>query len=137
MVLVTGSRLLQDYRPVWAALDARYNFCLVRGYRMVVRHGACESGADKHASDWCANMGALVDEERHPADWRNCVPECNHAPRFRWDGQMYCPAAGNYRNDRMVRLGANECLAFPRGKSTGTRDCMTRAIEERIPVLEL
>ena len=36
----------------------------------------------------------------------------------------------------MVDLGADVCLAFPLGESRGTRDCMRRASEAGIPVID-
>lgn len=55
--------------------------------------------------------------EAHPADWRSC-------------GR----AAGLIRNQRMVDLGADLCLAFPLGESRGTWDCVARARKAGIEV---
>lgn len=59
-----------------------------------------------------------ITEESHPADWEN-------------DGR----GAGFIRNQRMVDLGADVCLAFVEGASRGTRDCMKRAGQAGIPLV--
>lgn len=42
------------------------------------------------------------------------------------------PAAGPRRNEHMVRLGANVCLAFPAPDSRGTWDCARKAADAGI-----
>jgi len=49
-----------------------------------------------------------------------------------WDRQGN--AAGPMRNKRMADLGAVLCLAFPKGESRGTWDCIKRANRAGIPV---
>lgn len=56
--------------------------------------------------------------------------------RSRRGGGDYCPKAGPRRNQHMVDLGANMCVALPLGPSGGTRDCMRRAEAAHIPVLD-
>lgn len=116
-ILVTGSRVWPDRQAVWEALNQH-----AQGPTTVV-HGRCPSGADYWASLWVATMRTLRTghrEDPHPADW-----------------QRYGTAAGMIRNQQMVNLGAAVCLAFPYGKSPGTRDCMHRAKLSGIQVINL
>jgi predicted Rossmann-fold nucleotide-binding protein len=46
--------------------------------------------------------------------------------------ERYGKAAGPVRNQEMVNLGADLCIAFPGGK--GTRDCVQRCLAAGIPV---
>ncbi|SHL47019.1 Protein of unknown function [Pseudonocardia thermophila] len=78
-------------------------------------HGAAR-GVDTIAARWWARQGWPVDP--HPADWRR-----------------YGPSAGHRRNASMVALGADLCLAFPRGRSPGTRGCIELARRAGIPVI--
>lgn len=89
------------------------------GYTVV--HGDAP-GADTMAA-WAAEK--LRDEkkidieiEAYPADWAK-----------------YGNAAGPVRNAEMVSLGADVCLAFHRGNSTGTANCMKLAEAAGIHVL--
>lgn len=96
-----------------------------------------ETGADAIAKAWTeSHRGPTLDLEEHRANWGECRPSCYHKPRWR-DGEWYCPAAGPYRNQEMVDAGADICLGFPLGESHGTRDCMGRAREANIPVVDL
>lgn len=88
----------------------------------VVVHGAAR-GADSFASEWIKAMRAysnsdLFVEERHYAHWDH-----------------YGKVAGLLRNQEMVDLGAEVCLAFSRGNSRGTADCIRRAQKAGIPVI--
>lgn len=96
---IVGSALAEAIAPIAHAIPQR---CIV------VVHGACPTGADRHADDWASWMhhrGRPIDVERHPADWR---PN-GHLDR----------AAGFRRNAEMVRLGADVALAFIRNGSRG------------------
>ena len=68
------------------------------------------------ADDWAVAHG--LEPERHPADWKR-----------------YGRAAGPIRNQEMVNLGADVCLAFPREGSRGTKNCMEAARKAGIPTL--
>lgn len=114
-ILLTGSRHWTDEGLLWDVLS---EYRPERGglmHTVILVHGNAP-GADRLASLlWCANDGW---EESHPADWTR-----------------YGKAAGPLRNQQMVDLGADLCLAFPLGVSTGTRDCMRRATKAGIPVI--
>lgn len=126
-ILVTGSRdwadswalhtTLRDYLVGLAQWDCEYD---MPKWPLTIIHGDCKTGLDFIASEWCIN--SLVRYEPHPvtrADWDA------------WGG-----AAGPMRNQRMVGLGADVCLAFPLGKSNGTRGTMRMASKAGIPVVE-
>lgn len=113
-VLVTGSRNYADKACVFGALDGAYEPGLT------VVHGGAR-GADTLAGEWVQRMrtrGYPVVEEVHPADW-----------------DKHGKPAGCIRNQEMVNLGADACLAFPLGESRGTRHCMKAAEKAGIPVI--
>jgi hypothetical protein len=111
-VLVTGSRDWDDRDAIDLALYGAY---VELGSGTVLVSGACPTGADAIAEELWALRGLPV--ERHPADWK------------RWG-----KAAGSLRNQEMVDLGADVCLAFPLPDSRGTRHCMKAAERAGIPV---
>jgi hypothetical protein len=127
-ILVTGSREWTDVgfveKRLTAAAAGHGRFLLVQGDN--------PEGVDAIAKAWAVRVG--YPHEDVPADWgRECTAACYHQPRYRSSGERYCPAAGNLRNQEMVDRGADECLAFPKGKSRGTRDCIKRAEAAGIP----
>jgi hypothetical protein len=106
-VLVTGSRDWTDRGAVYRALhhhvvdqhwekgyDSKGIFVnWVKPDDFVLVHGACPTGADAIADDWCIGWHFVA--ERHPADW-----------------QQHGKRAGFLRNKHMVDLGVDLCLAF-------------------------
>lgn len=84
-------------------------------HQTVVVHGACPTGADKHAADYCERHH--IKTEPYPADWK-----------------ALGKGAGPARNQLMAEAGAHLCLAFWDGVSRGTLDMITRAIRYGIPV---
>ncbi|MEU8040919.1 SLOG family protein [Streptosporangium sp. NPDC049078] len=124
-LLETGSRNHTGKTLIWDTLDKR----LAAHPDMIVVHGACYPDEDEHgnrpdvSADWLTHLWCLarqVPDEPHPADW----------PTYR-------RAAGPIRNGEMVAAGADECVAFPEGASTGTRDCMRQAAAAGIDVVEV
>lgn len=103
-VLVTGSRDWGDDYLIWMHL----NHLGIGPFVLV--HGACPTGADKHADEWAKCMSNPV--ERHPADW-----------------QRFGKAAGFRRNAEMVALGADLCLAYIKDGSRGAS--MTADLAEK------
>lgn len=83
---------------------------------IVISGGA--RGADALAHEVAEQLG--METEVHVAEW------------YRYGRQ-----AGPIRNDHMVSLGADVCLAFPLGRSVGTRHCMAAAEAAGIPVTNL
>lgn len=110
-ILVTGSRAWTDYDVIRDAIEKA---AADLGGDAVVVHGNAQ-GADRLA-DRAARALGLRTEPR--------------SARWRTEGR----AAGPLRNQRMVDLGADVCLAFPLGESRGTRDAITRAEAAGIPV---
>lgn len=141
-VIVTGSRDLPD-GPVGRRL-MHLLADVPLGARLVIVHGACPTGADEEAArfgGWAKQAGAEeigmeVEVEPHPADWDGpCTSRCRPNHRRPWrDGATYCPAAGARRNREMADLGADLCLAFPLGRSPGTRDMIRKAKAAGVPV---
>lgn len=119
VVLLTGSRDWASEAAVWAALDNVVDEH--PGRTLVVRHGACSTGADAHCAAWCgraASAGRAVTEEPFPADW-----------------SLHGRRAGPIRNWAMVQAGADLVLAFVSpGPSRGTRGTVALACRVGIPV---
>jgi hypothetical protein len=113
-VLITGSR-------EWAGPEA---WVVMEGLLAqlpkdaVVVHGAAR-GADSMADTAASNLG--LKRERHPIS--------------RSDWAILGTSAGPARNQEMVNLGADVCLAFPTESSRGTWDCVRRAEAAGIPVV--
>lgn len=126
-ILVTGSRYWRDTEAIRIALAEVWHpdAVLVNGYA---------KGADTLAYSCWRGWGGQT--EAYPADWHGpCRAECQPGHRRPSSAaRSICPAAGNYRNQRMVDLGADLCLAFPLPDSRGTRDCIRRAEAAGIPV---
>lgn len=134
-VLITGSREVTDddeaavEKALLDAVDSR------PGPHTLVHGGA--KGADTIAARVAYRLGWTV--ERHRADWAaECRTECDHGGRRpnKYGPGTMCPAQGNYRNAKMVDLGADVCVAvFKRGAANkGTSDCKSRAVSADIDV---
>lgn len=139
VAIVTGSRQASvELRAlVHRDLDTLFLRLRATGRRLVVRHGACPTGADHYASEWVRlHQDHGVTEDPHPADWTGpCHRECGRRHRRQSSsGRSRCPAAGPRRNRGMVALGADVVLAFPVGASRGTRGCMRLAEESGLTV---
>lgn len=114
-ILITGSRTLResDYATV---RDAIAKAAADLQPPVVVVHGNA-LGADRLADRASRALGLKV--EPHSARWRT-------------EGR----AAGPLRNQRMVDLGADICIAFIAvgRENVGTKDCWRRADRAGIPV---
>lgn len=124
---VTGGRDYDSWHSVVHALRQMPE-------NAVLVHGAA-SGADRLCAEWWDMQGRTA--EPHPADWTApCRPTCkNGHRRTRPDGSDYCPAEGNYRNQRMVDSGLDLLIAFPGGR--GTADMVGRCKVAGVRVLEM
>lgn len=107
-VLITGSRFWTNRDVVWQALCDHVPI----GTTLV--HGGAK-GADIVAAGLWAPYGPV---ECHPADW------AAHGRR-----------AGFLRNQLMVSLGADLCLAFIKDASRGATMCAGLAEKAGIPVV--
>lgn len=144
-ILVTGSRQWSQSRFLWEKLDHCLDTALIAGGSLTLVHGACRSGADAMADSWGRRYGVnpanRLNIERHPADWtgpcrkecqvhhrrlcncKQCRGEISTAAPTHPKGTTLCPAAGFYRNEDMVRLGADFVLAFIADESKGATHC--------------
>jgi YspA, cpYpsA-related SLOG family len=109
-ILITGSRDWTDAETIRAAIRQ----AALRQPDAIVVHGAAR-GADLLASAAARALG--LREERHPAQW-----------------QKLGKVAGPVRNQEMVRLGADVCLAFIKDGSRGASHCAALAEKAGIPV---
>lgn len=114
-ILVTGSRDWESHSVIAESLASVVVDAIYHDKEPVVVHGDCPTGADAIVQTICE--AAEIRTERHPADWNK-----------------HGRAAGPIRNQEMVDLGANVCLAFPHHGSRGTNDCIRRAEGADIPV---
>lgn len=132
-VLITGSRNWTDEQTIHNKLNTL--LASTPGSEpFILVHGHCPTGADAIADKWGQQLPREVTVERHPANWdRPCDNNCYHHPRTK-NGKPYCPMAGHLRNQEMVDLGADLCLAFPLPGSRGTKDCIRRAKKANIPI---
>lgn len=133
-VLITASRHWADPDQVWRVLDEYLTATIQHDGALLVIHGDCPTGGDRHAREWASARMPLykgLGERRIPAQWA-------------WHGKR----AGFIRNQVMVDLMPDVCLAFTRpcadpkcadrGRhiSHGTADTMMRCNLARIPVRE-
>jgi len=111
-VIVTGGRNYQNYQVVedilWM-IDPHDPLLLV-----IIQGG--QTGADSLAKTWAEENAFQY--ETFKADW-----------------DKHGKAAGPIRNQEMIDVGADLVIAFPGGK--GTADCMRRAKEAKIPILQV
>jgi hypothetical protein len=115
-ILVTGSRAWENEGLVHLALGQLAFAGSHANSEVVIVHGDCPTGADAMAKAWAIQNN--ITQEAHPANWAK-----------------YGRSAGPIRNKKMVKLGADVCVAFPLGQSRGTRHCMAKALEANIRVL--
>lgn len=133
-VLVTGPRQWADTITLCAALDDVLAQ-VPEDEQLVVVHGGAQ-GADSIAGLWTL---------RYPNDV--AVEEVHAVTNEMWRAQG--ASSGHYRNQRMVDLGAQLCLAClmrctlrgcrhkPAHDTHGTADCARRARRAGIPVREV
>lgn len=111
-ILITGSRDWTDEKAIFNAITEEVFGKDVTQITLI--HGAAR-GADSIADKVARFYNLHV--EVYPADW-----------------QAHGKAAGPIRNQQMIDLGADVCLAFPKGESRGTRHCMKQAKKAGITV---
>lgn len=122
---MTGSRSWSNHLVVYEAIEEVARS--IDNHIVIVVHGNAE-GVDQMAK--YAAIDLMLVPEPHDARWTApCIETCR--PNHRRGA--ICPAAGVYRNQHMVNLGADICLAFIRNNSRGASDCLRRAEEANIP----
>lgn len=111
-VIVCGSRRWTDRERI---ADRLFDLGLVtETLGCTIVHGAAK-GADRIAAQEAEKLGFLI--EAHPADW-----------------ETFGKRAGLRRNLEMAELGADLCIAFWDGQSTGTAHMVQSAQFHGIPV---
>ncbi len=111
-ILVTGSRQWTDRQSIAAALlEARDNSGSEDEHRIVVVHGGAR-GADLLAHYWAVKWGWITEAHSAGSD----------------------PKA---RNQRMVDLGADVCLAFAKSWASGTGHCARAARKAGIQTVDI
>lgn len=123
-ILITGSREWTDHALMKETLLGWGRFMGISDEWPVLVHGAARGADSMAASIWSAMSNPT---EAHPAKWDRKL-----------DGS-YNKYAGFQRNQEMVNLGADICLAFLKSGAgnRGTRDCMKRASDAGIEVVEV
>lgn len=126
-ILVTGSREIEAKH--WPILETALRKVTGDdpGPHTLVHGGA--AGADSLFGSIAHSLGWAV--ESHPADWdAPCRDTCKpgHRRENQYGTGSICPAAGHYRNQAMVDLGADIAVAaYKRGAGNrGTSDCVRR-----------
>jgi hypothetical protein len=116
-ILVTGWRdwPLEDRAVVWKGLDIIVGAVPVRDLPdCELMHGACPyGGVDSYTDAWGRERGLKV------------IPIPAQLAR---NGRILGPA----RNTSMVKSGHDVVAAFPGPGSTGTWDCLRKAVDARI-----
>lgn len=135
LILVTGSRSWDDVATIHNALLEAWHDALQDGHcGITVMHGGAP-GADLIAGAWAHDRETLgVTAEQIDADWKTCADTCNPGHRRTRDDYSWCPTAGHRRNQHMVDAEPVIVLAFQRGQSTGTADCLHRAETARLAI---
>jgi YspA, cpYpsA-related SLOG family len=114
-LLVTGSRTWTDYSVIRDTLYMAFLQLGGQAEPITLVHGGAK-GADMMAGEiWSRNSGMPV--EVHRAMW-----------------EIWGKKAGRNRNEVMVSLGADLCLAFIKDSSAGASHCAAIAEAASIPV---
>jgi hypothetical protein len=116
-ILVTGTREELTLEQEIMVRDAISFIVYNQKTPVIVVHGDCPTGVDAFVESVFGEKSSSTNTEPHPADWSQ--------------GRK----AGPLRNRAMVALGADICLAFPKGESRGTRGCARMAREAGIPTI--
>ena len=134
LIGLTGSRRWPDIPLLETTLFLVWHDALEVGYDGMELMQGCAEGADSIGGEWADRNGILV--RRRPADWEGpCGAECQPGHRRRnRRGTEYCPLAGHRRNQQMVDEKPVLFVAASYRNSSGTADCVRRAMKAGIPV---
>lgn len=121
VILITGSRDWDNAQTIKDALmmqvvAATKDREITMPHQIVLHSGACPTGADKICEEVAESLGFTV--YRYPANWKK-----------------YGKSAGFRRNQQMVDLGANICIAFIKNESKGATMTARIAEESGIPTV--
>lgn len=116
-ILVTGSRYYSDEQRLRIILTRIARVFYTKSDEPPILVSGNARGADALAEKVWESHGWPI--ERYPADW-----------------DTHGRAAGHIRNAEMAKAGADVCVAFPLGKSAGTRGMMKLAEKYGIPVVD-
>lgn len=114
-VIVCGSRKWRNRKQI---ADRLFDLALEFGHEITIVHGAAP-GADRIAHQEAEKGGLIVE----PWDYRPFISETVSGKR-----------APLKRNSYMASLGADLCIAFWDGSSTGTQDMIRKATKASIPI---
>lgn len=123
-VIVCGSRRWSDRKTIAERIERLVLDCGRPFPAPTVVHGAAR-GADRIAADEAGKAGCTV--EAH--DYRPFIGRLDEHGRV-----ISATRAPLERNKRMARLGADLCIAFWDGRSTGTAHMIEEARKRGIPV---
>lgn len=126
-ILVTGSRTWRDAPTISKAMLDAVADGNPFGWGVILVHGDA-LGADRIAAKYAKDFGWSV--EKHPVRWDQHSKDC---PAWH-EGERICKRAGMVRNEYMVSLGADICLAFIRDGSSGATACARMAKDKGIPL---
>lgn len=123
-VIITGSR-------GWTDRERIANVLFELPVTSTIVHGNAR-GVDRIAHQEAQKLGLVL--EPHDAEWNihgelNGLLPCSCPPE-----KKVCKLAGFRRNEEMAFLGADLCIAFWDGSSSGTQDMMERAAKHGIPI---
>lgn len=126
-VLLTGSRTWDDevlMRKAFSSIAEQNE----HAFKVILVHGTAH-GADQMGERIAKELEWSI--ERHPAHWNSHDDNC---PGWH-EGEKVCKRAGHRRNEEMVNLGADICLAFIKSKSAGASSCAKSAEKKGIPTV--
>lgn len=112
-ILVTGSRDWTNRELLYKVLGELTS----NDVRHILVHGDCPTGADKMADEWAACQPDII-VEKYRAGW-----------------EVYGRRGGPIRNQYMVSLGADICVAFIKNKSRGATGTANLAEDRGIKVV--
>lgn len=116
-IMITGFRNYDNFNEMYWVLETIVDKLKIKPNQSTIIHGNSR-GADKIAGYVGKDLGFKI--EVHPANW-----------------DKYGKAAGPIRNREMVNSDIDLVLAFPIGKSYGTRNAMKEAREKQIPIINI
>lgn len=116
-ILITGSRDWRSAETIQRAIWDWVSTECAEPEELIVVHGDASRGADRMAREYARSQSWLT-EEAHPAAW-----------------DLHGRAAGFIRNQAMVDLGADVCLAFIHNSSKGASHTAKQAERAGIHVL--